>query len=236
MGPPGHPTSARPGGREEGVTCGTSSAGGANTPTLTGLGERKHLLSREATLDIWVEDLVNVIEAEELRDVVLVGHSFGGIPITGVADRIPERIRRLVYLDAIVPQAGQSVMDTTPPDVAAARRRAAQETGGVLPSQPASALVSAFGVPEGQLADWLARRGTAHPFPTFEGRLRLNHPIGNGRPRTYVFFTSPPFAGTEQSRRWVRAQEGWDWAELAAGHVAPATAPDEVARLLAGIG
>jgi len=208
----------------------------AFTPTLTGMGERRHLLSREVTLDTWVEDIVNLVEFGDLRDLVLVGHSFGGIPITGVADRVPDRIRRLVYLDAIVPQPGRSVLDALPPEVAAARRRAAQENGGALPPLPAGALVSVMGVPAGPVADWLARRGTPHPFSTYEGRLELKHPVGNGRPRTYVFFTSPPFAGTEQSRRWVRAQDGWDWAELAAGHVAPATAPEEVTRLLAGLG
>src|SRR4051812_29010728 len=82
------------------------------TPTQTGLGERKHLLSRDVTLDTFVVDLVNVIEAEELRDVILVGHSSAGAPITGVADRMPERIRHLVYLDAFVLQNGQSSYST----------------------------------------------------------------------------------------------------------------------------
>jgi pimeloyl-ACP methyl ester carboxylesterase len=206
------------------------------TPTLTGHGERKHLLSRDVTLDTWIGDVVNPIEAEELRDVILVGHSFGGIVITGVADRIPERIRRLVYLDAVVLQAGQSYLDYLPPEVAAARRRTAQENGGTLPPPPAAGWTSAFSIPDGPLVQWLARRSTPLPISAWEDRLELKHPVGNGRPRTYVFFTSPAFAATEQSRRWVRGQEGWDWVELAAGHLAPVTAPDEVARLLAGIG
>ncbi|HJS87604.1 MAG TPA: alpha/beta fold hydrolase [Acetobacteraceae bacterium] len=85
------------------------------TPTQTGLGERSHLLSREVTLDTFITDLANVIEWEELRDVILVGHSFAGGPITGVADRMPDRLRRVVYLDAIILQNGQSFLSTLPP-------------------------------------------------------------------------------------------------------------------------
>src|SRR3954452_9415811 len=93
------------------------------TPTQTGLGERKHLLSRDITIDTFVEDIVNMLEAEDLRDVVLVGHSFGGISITGAADRVPDRIRHLVYLDALIVQGGQSVFDGMPAEIVAGRRK-----------------------------------------------------------------------------------------------------------------
>jgi pimeloyl-ACP methyl ester carboxylesterase len=104
------------------------------TPTQTGLGERKHLLSRDITIDTFVEDIVNVIEAEDLRGVVLVGHSFGGIPITGAADQAPERIRHLVYFDALIVQGGQSARSWSPAprarrDRLAGRRRAAVGPG-----------------------------------------------------------------------------------------------------------
>src|SRR5436309_5946121 len=79
------------------------------TPTQTGLGERSHLLSKSITMDTFVEDIVNVLKFEDLKDVTLVGHSFGGPPITGAADRVPERIRQLIYLDAAMLQGGQSV-------------------------------------------------------------------------------------------------------------------------------
>ena len=98
------------------------------TPTQTGLGERKHLLSRDTTLDTFVEDVANVLDVEDLRDVILVGHSFGGVPITGVADRMPERIRHLVYLDGVILQDGQSFLGSLPPEPAA-RRRAPAGTG-----------------------------------------------------------------------------------------------------------
>ena len=114
------------------------------TPTQTGLGERKHLLSKDITLDTFTRDIANVIEAEELTNVVLVGHSFGGLAISGVADAMPERIRHLVYLDSLMVEGGKSPFDSLPPDVVAARRKAAEESSGglSLPAPPPSA----FGV------------------------------------------------------------------------------------------
>ena len=94
-------------------------------PSYTGMGDRAHLLSRSITIDTFVEDLVQVIQTEELNDVILVGHSFGGIPITGVADRIPERLAHLVYFDAIVLQSGQNAFSVYPQADADARIAAA---------------------------------------------------------------------------------------------------------------
>jgi pimeloyl-ACP methyl ester carboxylesterase len=115
------------------------------TPTQTGLGERKHLLSKDVTLDTFTRDIANVIEAEELTNVVLVGHSFGGLAISGVADAMPERIRHLVYLDSLMVEGGKSPFDSLPPDVVAARRKAAEESSGglSLPAPPPSDTASA---------------------------------------------------------------------------------------------
>ena len=206
------------------------------TPTQTGLGERRHLLSRDITIDTFVADLANVIEAEELRDVILVGHSFGGIPITGVADRMPDRIRHLVYLDAVVVQGGKSFFDSYPPEVVAGRRKAAEEGGrGIAVPPPPLGGLGAIGIPPGPLAEWAHRHMAAQPLGTYESPLRLEHPFGNGRPKTYVFANSPPFPAIEGMRRWVRGQEGWSWVEMAASHFAPITVPDEVTKLLDGI-
>src|ERR1700675_3292707 len=86
------------------------------TPTLTGVADRSHLLSREVNLETHITDVVNLIQWEELSDVVLCGHSYGGLVISGVADRIPDRIGALVYLDAFVLEDGQSLHDVLPPD------------------------------------------------------------------------------------------------------------------------
>ncbi|CUJ68374.1 alpha/beta fold hydrolase [Achromobacter kerstersii] len=100
-------------------------------PSYTGMGDRAHLLNKNITIDTFVEDLVQVIETQELNDVILVGHSFGGIPISGVADRIPERLAHLVYFDAIVLQSGQDAFSVYPKADADARIAAASKaTGG----------------------------------------------------------------------------------------------------------
>ena len=106
------------------------------TPTSTGLGERKHLISKNTTVEVFVTDLVNMIEAEELSDVVLVGLSFGGIAISGAADRGAHRLRQLVYLDAVILQPGQSALSSVPPEVAAQRRKAICAAGGVSLAVP----------------------------------------------------------------------------------------------------
>jgi pimeloyl-ACP methyl ester carboxylesterase len=93
------------------------------TPTQTGLGERKHLLSKAITLDTFAKDIVNVIEAEELSSIILVGHSFGGLAISGVADAMPDKVRHLVYLDSLMVEGGKSPFDNLPPDIVYPRRR-----------------------------------------------------------------------------------------------------------------
>jgi pimeloyl-ACP methyl ester carboxylesterase len=113
------------------------------TPTLTGLGERSHLLSRQVDLDMHVQDVVSVLEYEDLREVVLVGHSYGGMVITGAADRVPEQVAQLVYLDAEVPGDGQSEYDLLPPDERARLPIIGQGEGGrvadpAAPARPAA--------------------------------------------------------------------------------------------------
>ena len=206
-----------------------------STPTQTGLGERKHLLSKDITLDTFVADIVNHIEAEELNDVILVGHSFGGASITGTADKIPNRIRHLVYLDSLILENGQSPFSRLPPDIVAARRKLVAEQGqGIfMPSPPPTA----FGIPENHvLADWVKRRLTPHPVSTYESPLRIDNPVANGRPRTYIQCTNPVYGPLELTRQWVKKQEDWKWQEIATGHDAMVIAPAELARMLAAIG
>ncbi len=154
--------------------------------------------------------------------------------ISGAADRVPQRIRHLVYLDSLVLEDGQALFDVLPADAVAARRRLAQEQGGGLfiPCPP----VSAFGVPEDHpRADWMRRRMTPHPLGTFETPLRLRHPTGNGLPRTYIACSDPPYPPFERARREMRGREGWAWQEIATGHDAMVTEPETLARMLAAI-
>ena len=203
-------------------------------PTQTGLGERKHLLSRDITLDVFVDDVANLMEAEELRDAILVGHSFGGSAISGVADRMPEAVRHLVYLDSLILEPGQSPFGILPADVVAARRKLVAEQGNGVSVQPPPP--AAFGIPEGHPeAEWVRRRLTPHPAGTYESPLRLENPVGNGRPCTYIACTAPIYGPLEGTRRWVKRQSGWRWQEIATGHDAMVTAPAELARMLLAI-
>jgi pimeloyl-ACP methyl ester carboxylesterase len=200
------------------------------TPTQTGLGERRHLISRDITLDTFIQDVVNVLEAEDLTDVVLVGHSFGGISITGAADRVPERIRHLVYLDSRILEHGQTCLQVDPEHNVERRRAAQESSGGVSVPPPAP---SFFGLPPGPDADWVARRMTPHPWSTMEDALTLRNPtVGNGLPCTYIACTDPIYPPLESCRKWARGRKGWAWREIATGHDAMVSAPEALAEML----
>ncbi len=203
-------------------------------PTLTGLGERRHLLSRDLTLDTHIADVANIFEMEELTDVVMVGHSYGGIIITGVADRMPGRIRHLVFLDALILENGQSAFDMLPADIVATRRKLVIEQGGgvAIPPPPAPVL----GIPaDHPQAAWVARHLTPHPAGTYESPLTLANPVGNGRPCTYVVCTGADFPSVVYARKWFERQAGWRRREIATGHDAMVTAPAELAAMLDAI-
>lgn len=198
------------------------------TPTMTGLGERAHLLNADTGLTTCTDDVCAVILSEELDEVVLVGHSFAGPVISGVADRMPERLRQLVYLDAIVLQQGQSALSIFSPEVQRERGRTIDPEGlRMAIPDPAR-----FGVTEPAQADWLRRRLTPHPLKAYTDPLQLRHPPGNGLHKTYIAVTDPWYAPLEDVRTWVRAQPDWVWRELAAGHDAMVTSPSALAQLL----
>ena len=204
------------------------------TPTLTGLGERHHLLTERLSLDTFEADIINVIEAEELANVILVGHSFAGITITGVAERMPERLRHLVYLDALIVPNGLSAFDMLPAEYAARRRLQAQDSGSGASLPALDPRI--FGITEPDDIAWLQRRLTPHPRATYEEKVRLRGHVGNGLPKTYVACTRPPFSNLVAVQRWVQTQSDWDWREIAAGHDAMITAPAELAEVLMDIG
>ncbi len=199
------------------------------TPTQTGLGERAHLLSKSITLDTFVEDILNVIKYEDIKDIILVGHSFGGNAISGTADRMPERIKQLVYLDAVILENGQSVFGLLPKDVVEARTKAAQESSGglTIPAPPPAA----FGITDAAQAAWLAPRLTPHPFNTFTSPLKLGNKVGNGLPAYYVFCNDPVYGPLQASRDWVK-KNGMKMVEIKSGHDAMAIAPQALADML----
>ena len=201
------------------------------TPTQTGLGERRHLLSADIKLDTFVTDICEVLETEELTDVVLVGHSFGGISITGAADRMPERIRRLVYLDSRILENGQSMLDVDP-QRSGAWTRAAEAHGGLALSPPDPAY---FGLTDPADLQWVQRRLTPHPLGTFTSALHLRHPVGNGILCTYVPCVDPLYAPLQVCREWARGRPGWDEQPIATGHDAMVSAPEELAGILTRI-
>src|SRR5204863_3494924 len=137
--------------------------------TLTGLGERAHLARPEIDLEAHIQDIVAVLEAEELRNVVLVGHSYAGMVITGVAGRVPNRIASLVYLDAFVPESGRSLLSYQAPERAEAIRSSAEGEGEgwrIPPFPP-----QRFGVTSARDVEWLQRRLVSQPRRTFDHPL-----------------------------------------------------------------
>ena len=200
------------------------------TPTQTGLGERKHLLRADISLDVFITDLVNAIEAEELNDVILVGHSFGGRPIAGVADRAPQRLKRLVFLDAGLPDPGKSVFDGFPSSVRDARIKAAQDFRGGLSFPPPPA--GSFGVTAPDDVAWLERRMTPHPYGTYVTPMTLDHPIGNGVPCTYIRCIEPAYAVVDPSGAYAKSRADWQYLEIKSGHDAMVIAPGPLSEML----
>ena len=202
------------------------------TPTLTGLGERSHLLSKDVTLDTWITDLVNVLEWEDLTEVMLVGHSFAGVVITGAADRAPQRIGHLIYLDSLILRDGESAFSTFPPDVTAARRKLAEASpGGLSVAVPPP---SVFGVTDPGDAAWVQAKCTPHPVATYENKMTLKNPVGNGKPATYIAM-KPDFASTAPGRALAKAQPGWRYIELDGAHDAMVTTPQALTDVLLDI-
>ena len=198
------------------------------TPTMTGLGERAHLLNAQVGLSTFIDDIAAVILSEELDNVVLVGHSFGGHVINGVADRMPQLLRQLIYLDGLVVQHGQSALSIMPPAVQAERART-MDAEGLRMTIPSP---DQFGLSDPAQLAWVMRQLTPHPLKGYTEPLQLQHPLGNGLPKTYIAVTDPWYAPLAELRQWVRSQPDWDWRELAACHNAMVSAPLALASLL----
>jgi len=198
-----------------------------HTPTLTGLGERAHLARPDTDLDTHVSDVQMLLEAEELQNVVLVGHSYAGMVITGVADRVPQRIRRLVYLDAFVPENGKALIDYVSPEHAERQRAQGEKTGTVGP-MPAAAL----GLTRAEDIDWVMRRQVNQPYRTLAQPLNFtNEALLTRLPKTFVNCHSA--TGTfDQFARRIRHDPSWQYLEMHTGHDAMVIDPQATASVL----
>jgi len=201
------------------------------TPTYTGLGERAHLAHRGIDLDAHIEDLLAVMLYEDLRDVVLVGHSYGGMVATGAAERALERVVERVYLDAFVPRDGQALLDLVSPEARAAMRKAAGEQG------------EGWRIPPNTVPDdtseadraWILPRRVMQPLATFEQALRV-HGVADHLPRSYIYCKrAAPGDVFRQFAERAQREPGWRLFELDASHSPNVTAPEALADLLAGI-
>ncbi len=198
-------------------------------PTLTGLGERAHLLTRDVNMTTHIADVVALLEAEELEGVVLVGHSYGGIVITGVAARAKARLRQLVYLDSAIVEDGESWSSAHSPQVQAERRKLAEPSGGVSMPVPKAEV---FGLHEPEDLAWVQRRMTPQPFAPYDQKMHWGGPVGNGVPKVYIDCTDPAYAGLAPAKNRIRGKPQWPWVELKTGHDAMVSAPVETAKLL----
>lgn len=198
-------------------------------PSLTGLGERSHLAHADIDLDTHVQDIVSLFEFEELDDAVLVGHSYGGMVITGVADRLPERIRALVYLDAFLPEDGESILSLARPE-RQAQIRAAAEAGGSwrIPPTPARD----WGVTDAAEAAWLDRHSVDHPLATMTQPIRLTGAHKQVGRRIYILAAAYDPSPFLKFAAKAESEGGWETHRIDCHHFLNVSRPDDVARIV----
>jgi pimeloyl-ACP methyl ester carboxylesterase len=195
-----------------------------------GVGERAGELSPEIDNDVLLADTIAALERDGLSDVVLVGHSFGSLIATLVADRIPERIGHLVVIDGGIAQDGQSIFGRIPAEIVAKRRKLVKVVNGteVLPFAPAGSLI----IDDPTLAAWTHRQLTPHPVACYTKPIRLANPAGNGRPMTYIACTRPRYPVSAGMHEKVQAMPHVRYRPIEAGHNCIISAPDLVAQEL----
>lgn len=211
-------------------------------PSLTGLGDRRHLLTPEVDLNTHVEDIVNLLFFEDLREVVLVGHSYAGMVITGAADQALDRVAKLVYVDAVQPTDGQSVIDaiaTVLKPMVRAHRDTAEKIDGVelvmIPGQnPADYLFGGVEDPEDRA--WMAERLTPNPWVCFDQPLRLSNGAAVAAlPTYYLGATTTLSVQDDQAAIETARSQGRLW-EIDSGHELMMTEPEWFANALKDIG
>lgn len=200
-------------------------------PTLTGLGERSHLLNPSIDLDTHIEDVVQLLHYEDLTGVYLAGHSYGGMVITGVADRALDRVGHLIFLDAAQPGNGQSLTTLSPALMALAHREARIVDGVELVLFPDSSAVKLYGVTDARDCAWMLPRLTPHPWACFTQPLRLAHEAQvMALPRTSINCTST--LKIRPAEYVGRVYEAKHIFEIDTGHDLMLTEPEAVAGML----
>ena len=210
----------------------------AHAVTLTGVGERAHLMSPAITLETHITDVTNAIQMEEMDEVVLAVHSYAGMVGTALADRLSQRLRHLVYVDAVVPEPGESGSSTHTPATRESRRVAAQASPdfSLPPPDP-----SVYGL-SGEHYEWVKRRQTPHPGHTYDAVLNFDPQRVAGVPRTYISCTTPALGTIDASRSRAADPGFWGGAwgagggarllELATGHDPMVRASAELTKYL----
>jgi pimeloyl-ACP methyl ester carboxylesterase len=196
------------------------------TPTYTGLGERAHLANPSIDLETHIADMLNVIKYEDLRDIVLIGHSYGGMVATGVADRARDKVKQLIYVDAFVPEAGQSLFDFLAESEQRRMRELAKSGDGWrVPPNP---------TPPDTLSEdveWIAPRRVDMPVKCFQDRLSLSAPLN--LPRSYIYATrAAPSDTFRQFAKTTKNDPAWRYYEIDASHAPNITAPETLMALL----
>jgi pimeloyl-ACP methyl ester carboxylesterase len=209
----------------------TAAGSSVHAPSLTGLGDRAHLARPDIGLQTHAQDIVALLEAEDLRDVVLVGHGSAGFILAMLAERVKPRLRQLVFLDAFVPDHGSCVLDFIRPRQHRAEvLKSGWETGYAAPPP-----LQLLGVRTDADLAWARARLVAQPFASLEEPLLLNRPVGNGVPRSFIACVTPAGESISPSAERVRNDPGWDYQELVAGHDAMITQPDDLVHSMLGV-
>ena len=204
------------------------------TPTLTGLGDRAHLLSPAIDLDLHIRDIVETLFYEDLHDVILVGHSYGGMVITGVADRAADRVGRIVYLDAANPVNGQSLVDVAGPIILITRDYAEFVDGVELVLHPAPGAGAFYGVTDPDDLAWMDERLTSHPWACFEQKLELTNEEALWAIPRYQIVCTETLATRDPALMEEYRAAGHLW-DIDTGHDLMITEPQAVADALGEI-
>jgi pimeloyl-ACP methyl ester carboxylesterase len=199
-----------------------------NTPTLTGLGERSHLVREDIDLSTHILDIIQVFEYEDLDDVILVGHSYGGMVIGGAAEKIPNRIKGLVYLDGYIPKDGKTAFDLVPGLEDVYKTRSLSEQGKEWLVQPYDPTV--WGVTNTEDIAWMNRHLSPMPWHTHDQPIRINNPEARKIPKSYISCTE--YKDFHFMAQRAKLQLDWDYHELKTGHDAMIIAPNEFVQVL----